>query len=435
MALQDLTPQLRTRLSRMERAVGWFVMLAVCLLVFGFGYYIYNTAERKGWFKRKAPYFAFIHDANGLKVGDGVKLMGFDAGQITVIESMPAHQFTYNVYVEFVLREPYYGYMWSEGSRVRITAADLLGKRALEVTKGTNGSPTYTFFPLQTNTPLADLQSLTAPGKWQLAQDLFDRSGTNLLVGPDSISYKATTWLSNLNQKVILDAGYTALDIMDAGTERHTIAGKWNDDLARYLPWTEKSKPYWLQSDESPPVTERLEAVVNQVQQALPNVLALTNQLTAVLSNTAQLTSNLNIVAVSAQPAVTNLALATRNLDQPGALGEWLLPTNLNRQLEGTLTNANLSLATVNSNLTSLVENLNRSLDNLAGITSNLNHQVQINTNLLSSISGAVTHADEFVQGLKNFWLFRHLFRSKETNAPPPKPVHPLRSPKAKDQR
>ena len=34
MGLQDLTPQLRTRLSRMERAVGWFVVLATALLVF-----------------------------------------------------------------------------------------------------------------------------------------------------------------------------------------------------------------------------------------------------------------------------------------------------------------------------------------------------------------------------------------------------------------
>ena len=38
MALQDLTPQLRTRLSRMERAVGWFVALAMALLAFGFVY-------------------------------------------------------------------------------------------------------------------------------------------------------------------------------------------------------------------------------------------------------------------------------------------------------------------------------------------------------------------------------------------------------------
>ena len=54
MALQDLTPQLRTRLSRMERAVGGFVFLAAALLLFGFGYYIYHTAQRKGWFKIKA---------------------------------------------------------------------------------------------------------------------------------------------------------------------------------------------------------------------------------------------------------------------------------------------------------------------------------------------------------------------------------------------
>src|SRR5436190_1824813 len=64
MALHDLTPQLRTRLSRMERAVGWFVILATALLAFGFVYYVYNTAERKGWFKTKAPYFTFTDRGN-----------------------------------------------------------------------------------------------------------------------------------------------------------------------------------------------------------------------------------------------------------------------------------------------------------------------------------------------------------------------------------
>ena len=54
MALQDLTPQLRTRLNRMERAVGWFVLVAAVLLLAGFGYYLRNTAQRKGWFKTRA---------------------------------------------------------------------------------------------------------------------------------------------------------------------------------------------------------------------------------------------------------------------------------------------------------------------------------------------------------------------------------------------
>src|SRR5512141_1328576 len=143
MALQDLTPQLRTRLSRMERAVGWFVMLALAALIFGFAYYVYNTAERKGWFLTKAPYYTFAKSATGLKPGDPVRLMGFDAGAITDIKPMPGDQFEYNVYIEFVLKDPNYGYIWTEGSRARIATADFLGKRVLEVTKGTGGYPTY----------------------------------------------------------------------------------------------------------------------------------------------------------------------------------------------------------------------------------------------------------------------------------------------------
>src|SRR5436190_7623933 len=149
MALQDLTPQLRTRLSRMERAVGWFVLLATGLLAFGFAYYIYDTAQRKGWFKIKAPYFTFIDRATGLKIGDPVTLMGFDVGSITDITSMPADDFTYDVFVKFELKEPYYDYIWTEGSRAKVATADLLGKRVLEVTRGTGGYPSYVFFELK----------------------------------------------------------------------------------------------------------------------------------------------------------------------------------------------------------------------------------------------------------------------------------------------
>ena len=145
MALQDLAPQLRTRLSRVERAVGWFVILAVALLAFGFVYYVYNTAERKGWFLTKAPYYTYVKSASGLKVGDPVMLMGFPAGTIVEITPMPADQFDYNVFVRFELWKPNYGYMWTTGSVARVTASDLLGKRVLEVTKGTGGYSTYTF--------------------------------------------------------------------------------------------------------------------------------------------------------------------------------------------------------------------------------------------------------------------------------------------------
>jgi len=420
MALQDLTPQLRTRLSRMERAVGWFVLLATALLVFGFAYYVYSTAERKGWFKTKAPYFTFADRATGLKVGDPVNLMGFDVGQITRIDAQPPSDYDHAVYVQFEIKSDYYGYLWTEGSRAKVTTADLLGKRVLEVTKGTGGYPTYVFNPLRT-LPVAEAQRLPDLRHWELAQEILAPDSTNLIARP-------LRPLTNL--AAIAAAGYSNIVIMNTNEVRKSMTGIWNDKEGQYDPYTKTNKPYWLLSDETPAVTERLEKLVGDVEKALPNILALTNQLTTVLSNTVQLTSNLDFVAVSIRPAVSNLGTATAHLDHPGALGEWLLPTNVNRQLEATLGNANLTITNVNTNLAALVENIGRSLDNLANITSNLNQQVQANTNLVGGLSQTVIHYDEFVQGLKRHWLLRSAFRNKNTNAPPVAPVEPLRSPK-----
>src|SRR5687767_3870320 len=105
MALQDLTPQLRTRLSRVERAVGFFVTIATLLLLAGFVYYVYHTAKRKGWFDTKVIYETGLNNAAGLKPGDTVKLMGFDVGNLTeVIPNQPDAY--YGVTVRFEIREP-----------------------------------------------------------------------------------------------------------------------------------------------------------------------------------------------------------------------------------------------------------------------------------------------------------------------------------------
>src|SRR5258706_15223431 len=106
MALNDLTPQLRTRLSRLERVVGWFVSIATLLLLFGLGYYVYNIAERKGWFLPKVYYFTFVHTAAGLKLGEPVRLMGRDVGEIVEINTMPPES-PYNIYIRFRVRHPY----------------------------------------------------------------------------------------------------------------------------------------------------------------------------------------------------------------------------------------------------------------------------------------------------------------------------------------
>jgi len=430
MALQDLTPQLRTRLNRMERTVGWFVLLATALLIFGFAYYLHNTAKRKGWFKKRVPYYTMIDRATGLRVGDPVMLMGFEVGQITDIKPMPPDYFEYNVYIEFEIKEPDYGYLWTEGSRAKVEA-DFLGKRVLEVTKGTGGHATYLFHPLH-ELSLSEVEVNLNPDRWLLAADIYDTRSTNPVVVIKALAPLERETLARLRQLGI--EKFPALDNMEEGKAPTVV---WNDEDGRYVKFIPKPQPhanvYWLVADESPVITERLQKLLDQVEQALPNVLNLTNQIGSVLANSVNLSSNLNVVALNAQPASADLAKLAAQLRGSGAFGEWALGTNGQRQLDAVLENANATVTHADTNLMLLVENLGRSLDNLADITSNLNAQVQANTNMLGTISQAVINADDLVQGLKKHWLLRSAFskKVKESFAP----QSPIKSPKTRDQR
>jgi ABC-type transporter Mla subunit MlaD len=361
----------------MERAVGWFVILAAALLLFGFGYYMYHMAVSKGWFLTKINYTTSISSGAGLKVGDPVKLMGFPAGEILdIIPNDPYAPF--NITVVFRIKKPHYGYIWSD-STAKVVAGDLLGNRYLEVSKGKAGVPTV-------------WETEDKQAKGILRQSAFVKRKQELVSSLRLTNELEVLRILNQEARTNSSLFYTNIN-----TKPH----------------------FWLEPEESPAVTERIEKVVNQVEAALPGILSLTNQLTTVLSNSATLTASLNDVAANARPAVSNLALATAHLDQPGALGEWLLPTNINDKLD-------LILGNANTNLSSLAE----TLDNLAGITSNLHHQVEQNTNILSSVSRAVIDADNLVQGLKHHWLLRSAFKSEQTNAPKSRMSEPVRSPK-----
>jgi ABC-type transporter Mla subunit MlaD len=375
MALQDLTPQLRTRLSRMERAVGWFVLLATVLLAAGFAYYIYNTAARKGWFLQKVDYQTCLNTATGIKAGDPVMLMGFKVGEITGVEANDPWAY-YGVTVNFRVRTPYFGYILTD-STVKAAAADFLGGRVLEITKGSAGVPTV----LETTNKVA----------------------AGIL---DADHFKSE--LKRLNE-----LGVNSVEALAAlNREARSKAA------AFYKP-LKGAAPYWLVPAESPAVTERLERVMDQVEKALPNVLRLTNELAQVLQNSASATSNLNVVAANARPVSENLASISAQLRGPGALGEWVLPPGAPAQLAGALTNANTLLANTDTNLALLVGELSRSLDSLANITSNLNTQVQANTNIVKSVSDAIVHTDDLIQGLKRHWLLRSAFKTPKTNAAP----------------
>ena len=413
MALQDLTPQLRTRLSRMERAVGWFVFLATALLLFGFGYYIYHTAERKGWFKIKAEFFTYLQSSTGLNIGDPVVMMGFQVGNITSVELQPPRD-KHNVKVIFEIQEPYFRRVWSEGSFVKANAAGFLNQRQLEVTRGTNGPAICVTQPAFIRT-IPELEQIitTQTNRWQLYQDVFDEN-SNLL-------FRAYMMLTpeNLERMAQLNLESNSISAYDNTIKAKHIVATWNRPKHRYENFTRRSEDVRLESLETPPISEQLQAMVSQVQSALPGILSLTNKISTVLDSAANATSNLNITLLSAnntivatQPMITNFTVISAQLREPGGPMVWALGTNGNDQIQGALTNVNSLLVNTDTNLAAI-------LLQLADLTSNLNAQVQANTNLLRGISKTVTDADDLVQGLKRHWLLRSAFKVKATNAPP----------------
>ncbi len=85
----------------------------------------------------------------------------------------------------------------------------------------------------------------------------------------------------------------------------------------------------------------------------------------------------------------------------------------------------NSLLADTDTNENTLSAGVGVTLENIAGITSNLNAQVQANSNMLWGISKMVSDSDDFVQGLKRHWLLRSAFKVKATNSTPTAPLLP----------
>jgi ABC-type transporter Mla subunit MlaD len=394
MPIQDLTPQLRTRLSRVERAVGWFITMATVLLFIALGYYFYYSAQRRGWFDTKIAYQTSVNDVSLLKEGDPVKVMGKIIGKITKIELNDPGEY-YGATVFFQVRHPYEGYIWLD-SKIR-TSSDFLSGRYLEVIKGYEGAPTVV---KATSGSLLELDHKAVVAQVDRLKSQITK--TNATLSGQALNAEVKSLL-NLSIRSNQNAFYLELG---------------------------KAEPFWIEPLDAPALTARIESVVDMVQDALPNILALTNQLAATLNNASAAVANANATIQQTQPILSNINVITANLRNPrGSLGEWALPTNINTQLEltmrsaeETIRTANVTLANTDTNVTKLTESLSQSLDQLANVTSNLNQQVLANTNLLKNISDSITHSDELIQGLKRHWFLRSAFKTNKEPAKVTKP-------------
>jgi ABC-type transporter Mla subunit MlaD len=369
MATQDLTPQLRTRLSRLEKLVGWFVTVATLLLLAGLAYYVHSVAQRKGWFLTKAPYFTYLESGAGIKPGDKVRLMGFDAGEITKVtaEDPDKHE---NVYVEFEVFDPYIGYVWDD-SIVKVKSAGFLGARYLEVTKGGTRvtNDVHATFKQQ-NGKLV--------GIWSRDSDTF------------------TNWTRGMTFQIYAD-------------EPPELSSQLDQTVAML----KVSLTNILQ------LTNALAKTLDNASEATANANELLRDAKPLVKNITAITENLKEPRGSLGewlfPIAMNYQITTLLTNANSAV------SNVN----GTVVNANSAVTNVNTNIVVLFAELTRTLDNLAGITGNLRAQVDRNQNILASISKLVIDSDDMVQGLKHHWLLRSAFKNRDkeerTPTPPPK--------------
>lgn len=410
--------------------MGVFVLLATLLLLVGLSTYLYHTAERKGWFVTKVTYCTTLYSGAGLAVGDPVTLWGFNVGEITRIDTQPPEDI-FNVYVEFTVRAPYFGYLCTEGTRARVTAADFLGKRAIEVTKGNNFLPTHLVWPVREYTPTEVLALDDYANK--LFVDRLPGNGTNPPLN------RILEPLGRPTLELAASNGVGRIRVTDRTRPLNEVSLVWNLSSNRYVPFTLETKPYWLPPDEMPAISDRVDALFSQVETNL------NEHLTRILTNSVHLTAHADELLTQSRPLLSNLTTIAAQLTNPaGSLGDWLLPPEMREQFlttlrsaDGTLTNATATLTNasammvvVNTNLVELTAQLDAPLANLSTIISNLNTQVQANTNFVGTLNSLLLHTDELIQGFKRHWFLRGAFKTKPTNAPPAKPPKAVQSPK-----
>ena len=384
MALQDLTPQLRTRLRKVE----WFVVLflggTLVLMVTSLGWFIKKTGDARGWWVTEVPYYTYLPNASGIKVGSPVQMIGFKVGQVTKIEAVGladlrswSYYGTNPVFVGFNVREPYPGYITSD-SKLKLGGfpIDIAGGVTLEVTVG---------------------------------------SSEGLLTTTNGNGH-----LGVLSDKIVYDV-----------LAKKTITNL--QAYAKYTPLAETKKGFFLALDQSDTmmaqvqrVLAKLDGISGTVNDALPG---LTNELQQTLSNVRELTGSL-------KPALTNaggigaLLLPTNlvaRLDRPGGVGELLIPTNLNAELVGTLagirTNVPETFSNLNQRMTDLgplLTNLNTGTARLGPLLTNADDALgNVKSNTVPRVNSLLETLDSFVAGMKRHWLFRSAFKTVPTNAPP----------------
>jgi len=396
MPLQDLTPQLRTRLRKVEWITGLFLGVTALLMMGGFYYFIRHTAEARGWFITYVPYYTYMPDATGFRPGTEVKMMGFKVGEVVEVKALDLVQrdswdyyYTnnFNVFVSFKVKEPYFGYIGAD-SRVRIGGfpIDLAGGNFLEIPSTTVGIPTEKKGPRGVSLVLWEKYAYS-PGSNTLKYGPITNDSTGLAKGY-YLSLDQSETLVAQAQRILKN-----VDEITATVKR---------DLPRTLQDVQRTLLFAEQT-----VGNLTNDIVQLLVTSRQAVTTLTNDLGGLLANTRRITSQVADVL----PGLTN-------------------------DLASTLAASRKLLSTVDEVLPSIAGGVNTTL-------TNLNILLLRDTNITANTSAMVSNLNNLIT---RHWLLRSAFKSKaapgkpsaspqpnapdeESSAPRSRPLGPLRWP------
>lgn len=375
MALQDLTPQLRTRLRKVEWVVVLFLAGTALLALAGFGWFIKATGDARGWWETQVPYYTYLNDAGTIKKGTPVKMLGFTVGQVVFLDMAEDSEWNRlqgnNVFVRMMIRRPYYDWIYTD-SYVKLGGLpiDIAGGTFLEITR-TEGLG----IPTTTNTPTGE------PGI------LWDKYAYN--VGkPDSTNY------------------------------------------VRYDPATDEAKGYFLKTTPAGDLIGELTSLIPKIRESFSKPGGLGDLL--IPTNLAARFDKPGGLGEIVIPPELNAELTKTltNLNaQIGGVGS--LVSNLDLTVPPLLTNLNATLPPLLTNLDAtvppLLTNLNAQIGGVGSLVSNLDATLPgvltqadltlgtLRTNTLPAADVLLNNTGEFIGGLKRHWLFRGAFK---TNAP-----------------
>lgn len=370
MALQDLTPQLRTRLGRVERVVGFFVFLAVVFMLAGMAFYIRHQLLKRGYGLKRIPYYTYVSDSTGLQAGTPVKMMGFTVGNVTQVERSPDLYWmvenNLNVFVKFEVREPYFDYIWTD-SKARVGAGDFLGARVLEVTRGRGYELTV--------------------GNWR---------GKDPWVASDD-------WAT------------------DQFLKFYTLP-------LTYRPLSRQTNGFFLIAEESKPLPEKLAEVAQKVDAAMPSILGLTNRLESVLTNVVLLTKEIERTMPQVRKTIAEAEKLMGDVrpltSKPGGIGDLLIPTNFTSQISNVLQDVHQNaenLGPLVTNISLAVSDMRATLLVVQNTVSNLQGQLSSNTNLMPAVAMVAEKTAQLAEStdtlLRRHWLFRSAFKTNKAEA------------------